>query len=50
MAQVSAVLAEFTKTVQEREHELVKKLQECEKRDGAKLTKIGAEYIMTPVA
>ena len=43
-------LAEFTKTVQKREQELLKKLQECEKRDSVKLTKIGAEYIMEPVA
>ena len=47
---IKAVLAEFTKAVQEREKELLKKLQECEKRDGTKLKRIGTEYVMTPVA
>jgi len=44
---IKAVLEEFTKTVQKREQELLKKLRECEKRDGLKLTKIGSEYIMS---
>ena len=45
---IKAVLAEFTKTVQSREEELLKKMQECEKRDGTKLTKVGTDYVMAP--
>ena len=45
---IAAVLREFTKTVQKREKELLKKLRECEKRDGTKLTRVGTEYIMMP--
>ena len=43
---IEEVLKQFTKEVQERERELQKKLQECEKRDGLKAVRIGTHWGM----
>jgi hypothetical protein len=40
---IQKVLSEFTKTVQKREEEMVKKIHEIEKRDGTRATRIGTQ-------